>query len=108
MKVFGVDSIAHLVEEEGYQFKLIANAVAVAFFPCTTEHHEATFPGLNYEDESGGNALAAMVNPRRIEFRRHDEFSNERVQLIGQSILAKRELAFLANHVITYQGRSVS
>lgn len=68
MMVYGLDYVQSQPESDGYLFKLVANEAAVFFFTHTTEHRDAKQPGLSYEGESAGNALAAMVKPGRIEF----------------------------------------
>ena len=80
MIVYGFDSIASLLEQDGYLFKLLANEAGVVLFPHNTEHCDAAQPGIKYADDSGGNALAAMVKPGHIEFRFHNQFSDERVK----------------------------
>ena len=61
MKVYGFDSIAPMLESDGYVLKLLANDSGVVLFPHTIEHRDATQPGIMYADDSHGNALAAMV-----------------------------------------------
>ena len=107
MKVFGFDSVVAMLEDEGYLFKLIANENAVFLFPHATEHRDAKQPGLSYEDDSAGNALAAMVRPGRIEFRFHKSFSDERVRNLVRKIVVRPELAFAAAFSVAYQGRTL-
>ena len=107
MIVYGHDSIATLLEQDGYLFKLLANDSGVALFPHTTEHRDATQPGIKYADDSGGNALAAMVKPGRIEFRFHRAFSDERVTTLATRMLALPELAFARSFDVTYQARTL-
>lgn len=105
MVVYGFDSIASLLEHNSYLFKLLANDAGVVLFPHTTEHRDATQPGIRYADDSGGNALAAMVKPGLLEFRFHRDFSDERVRRIAQRMLALPELHFAADSTVTYQAR---
>ena len=107
MIVYGFDSIAPLLENDGYLFKLLANENGVVLFPHTTEHRDATQPGIKYADDSRGNALAAMVKPNRIEFRFHLGFSDERVKQLAKRILALPEFQFAADSAITYQARTL-
>jgi hypothetical protein len=107
MNVFGLDAAVVMASSEGFLFKLIANERGVAFFPHTTEHCTAKHPGLSYEDDSAGNALAAVVKPGRIEFRSHKGFSEERVRRIAAAIINHPEIEFASNFAVTYQGRSV-
>ena len=105
MIVYGYDSIASLLENDGYEFKLLANDNGVVLFPRTMEHRDSGLPGINYDDDSRGNALAAMVKPGRIEFRFHKQFSDDRVTALIQRVKALPELHFAESFVVTYQGR---
>ncbi|MEP3482407.1 MAG: hypothetical protein ABJZ55_24410 [Fuerstiella sp.] len=107
MIVYGFDSIALLLENDGYLFKLLANDTGVVLFPQTTEHRDATQSGIKYADDSRGNALAAMVKPGRIEFRFHRGFSDDRVRQLAHRMLALPELQFAIGATITYQARTV-
>jgi hypothetical protein len=105
MNIYGFDSIAGLLDDTGYLFKLIANERGVVLFPHTTEHRDSAQPGIVYADESRGNALAAMVKPNLIEFRQHRDFSDQRVLNILGRILELQEFAFARNFAVTYQAR---
>lgn len=107
MVVYGADSIAPFLEQDGYLFKILANDVGVVLFPHTIEHRDATQPGIKYADDSHGNALAAMVKPGRIEFRFHLQYSDERVRRLAVRILELPELEFARSFVVTYQGRQL-
>lgn len=108
MTVYGFDSISPLLEQEGYLFKMLANDSGVVFFPHTTEHRDATQPGIKYADDSCGNAIAAMVKPGRIEFRHHRQFTDERVKQLAQRILTLPELGFARSFTVSYQARTLT
>jgi hypothetical protein len=105
MNIYRFDSIAGLLDDTGYLFKLIANERGVVLFPHTTEHRDGAQPGIVYADDSRGNALAAMVKPNLIEFRQHRDFSDQRVLNIVGRILESQEFAFARNFSVTYQAR---
>jgi len=107
MIIYGLESVALLLESDGFLFKLIANETAVYFFPRTTEHRDAKQPGLSYDDDYGGNALAAMVKPNRIEFRFHRAFSDQRVRNLATRIISHPDIAFASNFTVTYQGKTL-
>ena len=88
MQIYGLDLIRSEIDSGGYEVKLVAHEQAVAFLPRTAQHRDVKIQGLSYEDDSKGNALAAMVSPGRIEFRHHRAFSDERVRQIALAILA--------------------
>ena len=108
MIVYGFDSIAPLLEQDGFLFKMLANDSGIVLFPHTTEHRDATQPGIKYADDSRGNALAAIVKPGQIEFRFHGQFSDERVKQLARRILALPELEFARSFVVTYQARTIT
>lgn len=108
MKIYGFETIEPMLKDDGYLFKLIANDYGVVLFPHNVEHRDATQPNIKYADDSLGNALAAMVKPGRIEFRYHNQFTDERVRLLVKRLLTLRELAFASNFTVTYQSRDVT
>ncbi|TWU17860.1 hypothetical protein [Allorhodopirellula heiligendammensis] len=105
MNVTGMECVEALTDQEGYLMKLIANETAAHFFPYTIEHRDIRISGLNYEDDSAGNALAAMVKPGVIEFRHHRDFSDQRVREIAARIVASPVGEFASSFSIHYQGR---
>ena len=107
MIVYGFNSIAALLEQDGYLFKLLANDSGAVLFPHTTEHRDATQVGIKYADNSRGNALAATVKPGRIEFRFHPGFSDQRVKKLAHRLLVLPELNFARDSIVTYQGRTL-
>lgn len=107
MNVYGFDSIARLLEQDHYLFKLLANESGVVLFPHTTEHRDATQPGIRYADDSGGNALAAMVKPGWIEFRYHQQFSDQRVTQLAQRMRSLPELEFARSFAVTYKAQEL-
>jgi hypothetical protein len=105
MRVYGLDAIRSQIDSGGYEVKLVAHDQAVVLLPRTSEHREAKIPGLSYEDDSRGNAMAAMMSPGRIEFRYHRAFSDERVRQIALAMLHHPDLGFAKHFQVTYQGR---
>ncbi len=108
MVVYGFDSIAPMLKQDGYLFKVIVNDSGVVFFPQTTEHRDATQPGIKYADDSLGNALAAMVKSGRIEFRFHRQFTDERVRQLAVRMMALPEMEFARSFIVTYQARTLT
>lgn len=107
MVVYGFETIESMLNEDGFLFKLLLNDTGVVLFPHTTEHRDATQTGIRYQDDSQGNALAAMVKPGRIEFRFHRSFSDERVGALVTRMLQLPEMQFARNNSITYQARQI-
>lgn len=107
MNVDGFDTIAALLEQDAYLSKMLANERGVVLFPHTIEHRDAKQSGIQDADDSGGNALAAMVKPGRIEFRFHYSFSDERVRQLTKRMLTHPEMQFAAQAAVTYQARAL-
>jgi hypothetical protein len=105
MQVYGLDSIRMELESGGYVVKLLANDHAAVFFPRTTEHRDAGIQGLSYKDDSKGNALAGMMSPGLIEFRHHNQYSDERVKGFAFAMMNLPDLSFTREFKVIYQGR---
>ncbi len=86
MHIVGKDFLQSCLAEEGYFLKLILNEHAAHFFPHNTEHSDASLPGLRYQHESLGNAVAATIKPAQINIRRHRAFSAERLKAIVERL----------------------
>jgi hypothetical protein len=85
MNIVGDDYLRVAISQKGYFLKLIFNARAAHFFPCTTEHRDASLPGLCCGDDSTGDALAATIKPTQIDVRLHNAFSPAQiVSVIGR------------------------
>ncbi len=107
MNIIGADFLAATLESDGYFLKMIVNDSAAHFFPYTTEHRDATQPGLCYKDDSLGNALAATIKPGRIDIRFHHAFTDAHVRSIVQRLRQHPDVQSLAVFSVTYQGRSL-
>ena len=77
------------------------------FFPTAQQHRDQKAPGISYEDDYRGNALAAMLAPGRIEVRYHRDFTDLQVAHIIATLLADPRLSFLCGWRVTYQGPHV-
>ncbi|MCY2998050.1 MAG: hypothetical protein NT168_08065 [Planctomycetota bacterium] len=86
MNIVGDDYLRTSISQDGYFIKLVFNARAVHFFPYTTEHRDASLPGLCYRDDSIGDALAATIKPTQIDIRLHKAFSPLQVKSILERI----------------------
>ncbi len=96
-----------MLESDHYYFKLILNDTGAYFFPYTTEHRDATQPGLCYLDDSLGNALGATIKPRLINIRFHRAFSDRHVTSIAERLLKHPDMELLTGFVVNYQGRTL-
>ncbi len=86
MNIVGVDYLRTSISQDGYFLKLVFNARAAHFFPYTTEHRDASLPGMCYRDDSIGDALAATIKPTQIDIRLHRAFTPSQVKVILERI----------------------
>lgn len=86
MNIVGDDYLRTSISQNGYFIKLVFNARAAHFFPYTTEHRDASLPGLCYRDDSIGDALAATIKPTQMDIRLHKAFSPLQVKTILERI----------------------
>lgn len=105
MRIYGLDSLSAQQKAENFAFKLLINQYVAAFFATSLEHRDVTFPGLRYEDDYSGNALAAMVYRSRIELRYHQNFSSGQVAAIIQQLRPKLPTWMVADLVVSYHGK---
>ncbi len=87
---------------------MVFNEHGAMIFPTTEQHRDVKGPGLSYEDDYKGNALAAMLMPGCIEIRYHRDHSDDRVARIVGQLLKQEQLAFMVDWHATYQGRPLS
>ena len=80
MNIVGEDFLRASVVDDGYFLKLILNERTAHFFAHTTEHRDASLPGLRYRDDSLGDAVAATIKGNQIDVRKHKAYSQERMQ----------------------------
>lgn len=107
MQWIGLESILPMIAEKHYQFKAIVNESGAIVFPVTTEHRDAGQTNIRYADNYEGNALAAMIKPGLVEFRYHQQFTDERVRKIAAEFLSHPALAFASTFSVTYQNRVI-
>ena len=107
MRIIGGDFLRSAMDSDGYYFKVLVNDSGAHFFPSTTEHRDATQPGLCYKDDSLGNALAGTIKPGRIDIRFHRAFSDAHVASVLRRLLDHADATPLAGFSVTYQGRSI-
>ena len=87
--------------------KFILNESGIVFFPARQEHRDLKLPGLSYEDEYRGNAVAGMLLPDRVEIRYHQAFSDERIRNLWAKVLAIPDIARAGLGPLYYQGREI-
>ena len=88
--------------------KFILNESGLVFFPAKQEHRDIKLPGLSYEDDYRGNAVAGLVLPERVDIRYHQHFSDERIRNLWSRIVTLPEIARARLGPLYYQGREIS
>ncbi len=61
-------------------------------------------PGISYEDDYRGNALAAVLDGTKFEIRWHRDIALERVKAIWKALVQYSELSPLTRLQVSYQG----
>jgi hypothetical protein len=105
MKIIGTPDLKLALAHPGSSLKCVFNETGAIFFPSTQEHREARAPGIFYEHDHKGNALAAILTPGKFEIRFHEHFRPERVVNMMKTLLADPAMAFAVGFKVTYQGK---
>jgi hypothetical protein len=108
MKLIGVEFLNSQLAHPGFTVKAVFNRHGIIFFPAIEQHRDQKVAGISYEDDSAGNALAAMLTAGRMEIRNHREFSEPLVAQVVLNLMALPELAMLRGWQVTYGGRNLN
>jgi hypothetical protein len=103
MIIIGHDLLLGLADEG--RLKMVFNANGAILFPATLEHRDQKTPGISYEDDYQGNALAAMAKPGALEVRYHARFTAAQVKTMLRRLAAQPELTNLSAFEIYYSGQ---
>jgi hypothetical protein len=87
--------------------KFILNESGIIFFSGTQQHRDIKLHGLSYEDDYGGNAVAGLVLPERVEIRFHNAFTDDRIRTIWRTVLKIPALGNAKFGQLYYQGREI-
>jgi hypothetical protein len=85
--------------------KFILNDACIVFFPATQQHRDVKMPGLSYEDDYRGNAVAGLITRAHVEIRFHTAYSDERIRALWARVLQIPEIANAGLGSLHYQGR---
>lgn len=96
-----------LLRDRPATLKFLLNANGIAIFSATLQHREVKLPGLSYEDDYRGNALAGIITPDHVEIRFHREFSDERVRILWMRVAANAEISAAGLGTVLYRGRAL-
>ena len=108
MNIFTPPNFAEIIDSPNYTYKCVFNEKGAIFFPITHEHRETRLPGVSYDHDGKGDALAAMMSPGKFEIRFHQHFSDQRVLNIMLKLLALPQLIANQPWAVTYQGRRIN
>jgi hypothetical protein len=108
MQVIGVEWLASAVRLAGFSAKMVFNGKGAIFFPVSRQHRDQRAEGIAYDDDYKGNALAAMLEPGRIEIRFHKAFTDAAVTDLVRALLEQPALSFMRGWTVTYQGRALN
>lgn len=106
--VYNPELFEEAAKPNSRMIKFLLNEIGIAFFPVTQEHRELKLPGLSYEHEYRGNALAGTFQGGRADIRFHQAFSDEKVRRLWQNVCQALPLVESANVRVFYQGRAIS
>ena len=87
---------------------MVFNRWGAVVFSVGEQHRDVKGPGISYEDDYKGSALAAMVRRDGIDVRFHRDFDDRAVVGILRELMALPEMAWLAEARVTYQGRLIT
>ncbi len=75
MLIIGFETLSVRIEKEPTrQFTAVLNETGIIIFSVTSQHSTQKQPGISYEDDYRGNALAAILNGTKCEIRWHRDF----------------------------------
>jgi len=108
MYLAGVDYINSLMKQETFTAKMVFNGSGAIIFPVRQEHRDYKADCISYEDNYGGNALAAVLDRGKIEVHYHKKFSDELVSHIMRTLVSQPDLEFMKTWDVFYQGRKLA
>ena len=108
MTVTGVQTLSAALSQDGYFVKFIASGSAAHFFLGSIQHRDAKMPGLSYEDDYQGNAVAGTISNGIIDVRYHEQYPPERISQVMGAIVGHPHVGGVLDDLrIRYQGRPV-
>ncbi|HSI09590.1 MAG TPA: hypothetical protein VK985_13460 [Rariglobus sp.] len=107
MRILNMELLQSALKAQFPRLKFIANEDAVLFFPESQQHRATKAPGLSYEDDYRGNAVAGIISGAHVEIRFHAAFSDNRILNLWTLTLVTAEKLDLplADFTLYYQGR---
>ena len=108
MIIIGAENLAERLKAEPFrQLKALLNETGVVIFPASIQHATIKLPGISYEDDYKGNALAVIFDGQKFEIRGHRDFTEARVKLLVKDLRKHPELGALRAQSVNYQGKAI-
>jgi len=106
---YNIEFLRESISSNYPNLKFLLNEQGILFFPATQQHKSVNAPGLNYEDDYKGNAVAGIVSQTRVEIRFHSAFSDNRIRNLWSQVQAAAQKSDinLSAFVVFYQGRQL-
>ncbi len=108
MTVHGSEFLAEERRKPGFFIKAVMNDAGIKFFSGARQHRDTKVPGISYEDDYRGNALAVIVQPGKVEIRFHKDFSDDHAARLWREVAGSSEGEFTRGWRVTYQGREIN
>ena len=106
--MIGAEDLAtRLAAEPLRQHKALLNESGMVIFPTSIQHATVKVPGICYEDDYKGNALAVIFDGQKFEIRWHRDFSTDQVKQMVVGLLKLPQLAALKGLSVNYQGKAI-
>ena len=108
MIIIGAENLTERLKAEPLrQLKALLNETGIVIFPASIQHATIKLPGISYEDDYKGNALAVIFDGQKFEIRWHRDFTEARVKLLVKDLRKHPELGALKEQLVTYQGKPI-
>ncbi|MCS6243877.1 MAG: hypothetical protein H2172_08495 [Opitutus sp.] len=109
LRIQNLEFIREALKTPHPRCKFLLNEEGVVFFPESQQHRSIKVPGLSYEDDYRGNAVAGLLIGDQVEIRFHSAFSDQRISLLWAQVAATVTAAGinLGPPSLKYQGRQL-
>lgn len=88
-----------------YQIKAVVSDRGIVLGPVRMEHKTLRAPGVAYESDEQGSAVAGVVYKGKIEICRHQSFTEDRALGMLRRLESLAELLPLRGFAVVYGGK---
>ncbi|MFO0832354.1 MAG: hypothetical protein U0637_11020 [Phycisphaerales bacterium] len=103
--LLGTEFLRSLPTLPRFTARMVFNRAGAIVFPANQQHRDQKAVGISYEDGSVGNAMAAELEPGRIDIRYHQDFQDAEVAGILGRVVRMPDFAVFRDAEVTYGGR---